>query len=123
MVTPDIATIAAGLSEAGKPGDWVVFDAGWTNASRYHAREVAKITPKLVMLERGGHPSQITRVGAIAFFPDREAANLACQTLSGIDGEYQRRRTAARRDFEARCALAAEAKGKAIRAYLQEQAK
>lgn len=123
-MTPDIATIAAGLSEAGKPGDWVVFDAGWAaSGSVYRAREVAKITPKLVMLERGGHPGQITRVGAIAFFPDREAANLACQALAGIDGEYQRRRKAAQRDFEARCALAAEAKGKAIRAYLQEQAK
>jgi hypothetical protein len=88
-------------------GEWAVY----LESPRYYpyrceVRRIASVTPKLIKFEEQGWPRQIGRDDLRATLPNKHAADLLCQSLNGVSGEYERREEAARIEFSAKKASA-----------------
>jgi hypothetical protein len=96
-------------------GAWIVFLRGRTT---YRTALVEKVTAKQVALVRtfGNWERRIDRGDVVAVFADKEFAERLHQSLDGAQGEYQRRVSSARVEFERR-------EGEAMKAFKQVAAR
>jgi hypothetical protein len=94
-----------------KAGEWLVI-RDWNLT----VRQIDKVTPKFFQLAGARFPSRIGRTDRkiICRAPDEEAAQHLRDSIAGIDGEYNRRRSAADADRRERVEAAEDARQKAI---------
>jgi len=102
-----------------QPGDWVLFrtDSLYDRIS-VEIKQADKTTPKLVKFMGSRWPRQCSRTGVVAAFADKEAAERTRDAISGVAGEYLRRRRLADEDHTQRIKAAITAAHKQVSAIL-----
>ena len=124
LSSADADRAPTGLAPDGlQSGVWAVIrESDHYSWARFGYAFIEKVTPKMVSYARahGVYGRQCPHERIIAMFANEEAADRLVQALNGIKGEYRRRADAARAEFDARKASAAEAAEKQIAAAISK---
>lgn len=75
------------MMEFAKDG-WVVFDDAGLGGPRYVARQIDRVTPKLVKLNGAQWPRQKPKEEILCTLESEDAAQRLCQSLNGVAGDY-----------------------------------